>query len=185
VTTEELDAIDREVDEILAEHGLEWIREEVEELMLDRWADSSSSPADDEPRRRAARLVLTLGGVHRAVRLLLATELGLERAQVRHTDGRPWLVIDRGGERPLVEASRELVGGTRLDSIRDVAEAADALAADVAAEFQLPHRSRSLASQAELEDLVARDRSDETAAWAAFAEPGALDPDSELGADAL
>jgi hypothetical protein len=183
VTTEELDAIDREVDEILAEHGLEWIRGEVEELMLDQWPGSTSARFDDEPRRNAARLVLTLAGVHRVVRLLLATEMGLERAQGRHTDGRPWHVIDRGEERPLLEASSD--GGTRPDAIRRVAEAADALAADIAAEFQLPHRGRSLASQAELEDLVARDRSDETAAWAAFTDPGGLDPEPEPGADAL
>ena len=32
MTSEELDAIDHELDEILVEHGLEWIRDEADEV---------------------------------------------------------------------------------------------------------------------------------------------------------
>ena len=152
--------------------------------MLDLWPRRPDiADLDDDARQRSARLVLTLGGVHRAVRLLLATELALERAQQRHTDGRPWITGDRGQERPLLHVTPS-ASDRRLAAIGRVAEAADALAADVAAEFDLPHSPRQLASQAEQEDAVARERADETAAWAAFTDPGALDRETHPEIDA-
>jgi hypothetical protein len=170
MTPEEVEAIEDEVDRILADYGLEWVATEVDEHLGDAWpALGPEAPEREVDRRRAARLVLVLNGVHRAARLLLATEVALERAQERHTDGQPWLVADRDQQRLLVDVPRDLARGERLVAVRGLGEATNALAKEVAGEFALPYEARDLTASAAHESSASV-RDDEATAWLTLVE---------------